>query len=179
MKIPDKTIIIQTLKKSDDFDKTFRLIEKFDNLKKDRKEFYLTLIELDEILKWKLRDQYGRQKEIRSKNTDEIIQKITKTAFSIEHKNLNLETEFKVNLLTSLIGVGIPVASAILTLCYPKEYGVIDFRNWRWIFNEKKNSYSIKNYIVYLTEIRKMAEDKKITTQEMDMYIWVMDKNSN
>jgi len=37
----------------------------------------------------------------------------------------------KLDLLTSLAGVGIPTASAILTLTDPRRYGVLDIRAWQ------------------------------------------------
>lgn len=34
----------------------------------------------------------------------------------------------KVKLLTAIDGIGIPIASAILTVCYPEVYSVVDYR---------------------------------------------------
>src|SRR4029453_8233422 len=40
----------------------------------------------------------------------------------------------RMELLTSLRGVGVPMASAILTLVDPKRYGVLDIRAWQLLF---------------------------------------------
>ena len=71
----------------------------------------------------------------------------------------------------------ISVASAILTLCFPDKYSVIDFRGWRQIFGEEKkySNYTTKEYISYLTIIRQMATYFGLTTQQVDMAIWQYD----
>ena len=61
------------------------LIREIDNIKKIRKDFYLTREELESILVWKLRTQYKRQQKIRTKNSNENIELITKNEFSIKH----------------------------------------------------------------------------------------------
>jgi len=65
--------IKELIQRADDESETKRLTEKFKRLKKERNEFYLTLSELDEIFKWKLRSEYGRQTKQRNLNTNENI----------------------------------------------------------------------------------------------------------
>ena len=50
---------------SDDYREAERLKRKFARLHMQRCPFFLTAGEFDEILKWKLGQQYGRQKGIR------------------------------------------------------------------------------------------------------------------
>ncbi|MBW2623107.1 MAG: hypothetical protein JRD68_09400, partial [Deltaproteobacteria bacterium] len=102
-----------------DFVETDRIKKKFAQLRTERNPFYLAKEEFEEILHWKLRNQYGRQKDYRSPNTDEIIRIITSTAFNIQHDESEYELELRIKILTSLRGVGIPVASAILALVFP------------------------------------------------------------
>ena len=47
---------------SDDYLETERLKTLFAQLRVERHPFFLSATEFDEILKWKLRGQYGRQK---------------------------------------------------------------------------------------------------------------------
>ena len=89
----------------------------------------MTASELEEILNWKLRTQFGRQSKIRKNNTEQNIELITKTTFLLTHENSDVETALKLKSLTLLYGVEIPVASSILTICFPETYSVIDFRN--------------------------------------------------
>ena len=121
----------------------------------------------------------SRLKVLREKNTDDNVQLITRTAFAICHKDKKIEIELKLRTLTLIYGVGIPVASSILTLCFPKEYSVIDFRNWRQLYKqtEKKSSYSTNEYIKYLGIIKGLAFKFNVTTQEIDLAIWQKDIN--
>jgi thermostable 8-oxoguanine DNA glycosylase len=157
------------------------LISKFAELQRTRMPFFLTLYEFDTILKWKLRRQYERQRELRKKNTDHNIIAITKAVFDIKHDNDEIATELKIKMLCTISGVEVPVASAILTICGPNYYSVIDFRNWRQIFPESKSktSYKVSEYLTYLKIIREIAEKLNLTPQEIDMAIWQLDIDKN
>ena len=177
----DKKQIEELINQADDKSETKNLTQQFDKLKQTRTPFYLTATELERILAWKLRTQFGRQIKIRLNNTEENIQLITKTAFLLTHKNKDIETALKLKSLTLLYGVEIPVASSILTLCYPKNYSVIDFRNWRQIFkpSTKKTYYTTNEYNDYLKRIKYLANKFNFTTQQIDMAIWQKDINEN
>lgn len=167
--------------KADDNLETKNLISQFEDVKKKRIPFYLSLYDLELILKWKLRTQYARTFKIRLKNSNENIKLITQMAFLISHPDKNIETALKLRALTLIYGVEIPVASAILTLCFPTKYSVIDFRNWRQVFNEqkRKTQYSVSEYCHYLNIINSIATEFSFTTQEIDMAIWQKDINEN
>lgn len=177
----DKKQIEELINQADDKSGTKNLTQQFDKLKQTRTPFYLTATELEQILVWKLRTQFGRQIKIRLNNTEENIQLITKTAFLLTHKNKDIETALKLKSLTLLYGVEIPVASSILTLCYPENYSVIDFRNWRQIFkpSTKKTYYTTNEYNDYLKRIKYLADKFNFTTQQIDMAIWQKDINEN
>lgn len=177
----DKNQIEALINQADDKSETKTLIQQFEKLKQARTPFYLTAQELEQILNWKLRTQFGRQTKIRRNNTEENIQLITKMTFLLTHKNEDIETALKLKSLTLLYGVEIPVASSILTLCYPEKYSVIDFRNWRQIFNPKtkKSYYSTNEYNEYLKRIKYLADKFNFTTQQIDMAIWQKDINEN
>ena len=176
----DKEQILELVVKADNKDKTKELTTQFDKLKKERIPFYLTLHELNEIFVWKLRTQIGRQEAKREENTDENVITITKAAFSITHNDKDYETALKLKLLTTMTGVGVPVASAILTLCFPTEYSVIDFRNWRQFYksDKQKTSYSTSEYVEYLKQIKILAKEFEVTPQEIDIAIWQLDIDS-
>jgi hypothetical protein len=75
-----------------------------------------------------------------------------------------------------LRGVGVPVASAVLALVFPEEYGVIDFRGWWQIFGEKRSIFSISDYKRYLCELRHLADELNWPVQEVDLAIWEYDR---
>ncbi len=158
-----------------------RLIDKFNLIKVDRNPFYLSLADFEEILVWKLQGQYMRQAKLRQRNTETNITIITQAAFSLKHDNKDYEVELKLRTLTILTGVEIPVASAILTLCYPELYCVIDKRNWRQIYgeNKTKTKYTVREYIDYLALLKKMSLYYGVTPQEIDMAIWQLDVERN
>jgi thermostable 8-oxoguanine DNA glycosylase len=162
---------------ADDKGKTKELISQFDKLKKERNPFYITLEEFEKILVWKLRSQYGRQREKRKENTNDNIIAITKAAFSIKHNDEDIEIALKLKILCTITGVEVPVASAILTLCYPAQFSVTDIRNWRQVYQPTtpKTYYSTKEYIEYLKIIRAWALEFSFTPQEIDLAVWQKD----
>ena len=70
-----------------DFEETEHLKAKLAKLQRERPKFFLAGEEFDEILRWKLRGQYGRQRSRRALNTEELIQTITGIASTIIHLN--------------------------------------------------------------------------------------------
>lgn len=64
---------------SDDYGATERLKAQFARLRYERHPLYLTLQEFDDVLRWKLRGQYGRQAQRRKVNTEEVIQTVAAT----------------------------------------------------------------------------------------------------
>ena len=162
------------------YKKTKDLKEKLQSLRQKRNPFYLTLLEFDEILRWKLGNQYNRQKKRRESNSEELVRTITQTAFQITHPDKEYEVELRLGILCLLRGVGVPVASAILALTFPEEYGVIDFRVWRQLFGEeKRDDFSIEDYKQYLNKLRNLAKELEWTVQEVDLAIWAYDKSIN
>ena len=173
-----KNEILELIQRADNSGDTKKLISDIEKLKEERQEFYLTFDELECILRWKLISQFGRQKIIREKNTDNNVRIITKAAFAVSHTEKDFEIILKLKILTTLTGVEIPVASAILTICYPELYSVIDFRNWRQVYktDKKKTYYTAKEYLNYLHQIRTYAKNYGVTPQQMDIAIWQKDK---
>jgi thermostable 8-oxoguanine DNA glycosylase len=161
---------------SDDYDETERLKSQFACLRQQRQPFYLTASEFEEILKWKLRGQLGRQRKVRAANTDEIIRAVTGLALTITHSDKEYELELRVRLLCALRGVAVPVASAVLALVFPEDYAVIDFRGWRQVFAESRTTFSIPDYKKYTQEVRRLSKELGWPVQEVDLAIWEYDK---
>ncbi|MEJ5240388.1 MAG: hypothetical protein WHS87_04250 [Anaerolineales bacterium] len=162
----------------EDYAETERLKKQFAGLRQERVPLYLTLDEFDEILRWKLRGQYGRQREQRKVNTDEVIRTVTTAALSLTHPDDDYETELRLRILCTLRGVGVPVASAILALVFPERYAVIDFRGWRQVFDEERTTFSVSDYKRYLREIRRLARELGWSVQEVDLAIWEYDRTN-
>ncbi|MGD0766489.1 MAG: hypothetical protein ABR978_09340 [Dehalococcoidia bacterium] len=155
---------------------TESLKERLAHLRAQRCPFFLNKADFEEILRWKLRGQFGRQRARRAKNTSEIIRKVTRFALTIEHSDKEYELELRLAILCSLRGVDVPVASAVLALVFPEQYAVIDFRGWRQVFNKDKSTFSIPDYKRYLANIRGWAAELGLQVQQVDLAIWEYDR---
>ena len=162
-----------------DYEETKRLKAKLARVRRERQPLYLTGAEFEEILRWKLGQQFGRQRRRRSTNTEEIIRAVTGLALTITHHDKEYELELRMGILCSLRGVAVPVASAVLALVFPSEYAVIDFRGWRQIFGEGETVFSIPKYKRYLREIRRLADELGWLAQEVDHAIWEHDRRNS
>ncbi|GIV64636.1 MAG: hypothetical protein WHS83_05940 [Chloroflexus sp.] len=156
-----------------------RLKQQFAKLRQERVPLYLTLDEFDQILHWKLRGQYARQRERRKANTDEVVRTITKAALSLTVPDEDYEIELRFGILCALRGVSVPVASAILALVFPEKYAVIDFRVWRQVFDEERTTFSVSDYKRYLHEIQRLAHELGWQVQEVDFAIWEYDRRNS
>ena len=128
-------------------DTTESLKSKFHALRTARCPFFLEPREFDDILEWKLGDQLPRVERHRKLLMDEAIPVVTAAAFESCAANREETLKLRTGILTALPVVGVPVASAILSLVMPEEYGVIDFRAWRQVFPDKAKSFSIPSYL--------------------------------
>ena len=79
------------------------------------------------------------------------------------------------NLLTSLHGVSVPVASAILTLVDPKRYGVLDIRVWQLLCaidsvrtNPRGVGFNFKNWYDYLRQLRYHAREIGVSARTVE-----------
>lgn len=155
---------------------TQELLNRLAAVRASRRPLCLTAGEFDDILRWKLKSQYGRQEVRRQANTPDVIEAVTGAAFSIAHPDFDYEMELRVGILCALRGVAVPVASAILALVFPEDYGVIDFRVWRQVFGQGGSSFAISDYKRYLSAIRPLAQELDWTVQEVDLAIWELDR---
>jgi len=158
--------------------KTDQLKADLARLRSERDPLYLTVDEFDRILRWKLRQQIGRQRIRRSVNTDVVIRSVTGLALTITHDDPDYQTELRIGVLRSLRGVDVAVASAFLALSFPEDYAVVDFRGWRQVFDEDRRTFSISDYKRYLWEIRRLARELGWPAQEVDLAIWEYDRRN-
>jgi hypothetical protein len=153
-----------------------------------QKRGYLLREEFINICKWKTRRQTKRCKT----NSDQDIKKITKTVISESQEIRN-----QIDSLKQLKGVGVPVASAILTVIFPNRYCVLDYRAWRALqwwqlkhvnfhkysdfskFLDDYNNYKSRDsYIKYWGHIRSLANKLKMKPRKIEMALWKYDKES-
>jgi len=82
-------------------------------------------------------------------------------------------------LLTSLRGVSIPVASAILTLIDPERYGVLDIRAWQLLFemdsvraNPRGRGFTLDQWAQYLRQLRDYARQLRVPARAVELTLF-------
>jgi len=83
-------------------------------------------------------------------------------------------------LLTGLRGVGVPMASAILTLLDPRRYGVLDIRAWQLLFalrsvnaNRRGQGFTIAQWEHYLAALRHHARRLRTTARAIEYTLFL------
>jgi hypothetical protein len=134
-------------------------------LRKVKKRGYFTKVEFIEMCRWKS----ARPLRHYTSNSEERIRLVSKKVFATQFEKRRIE------LLTSLRGVSVPVASAILMLTDPKNYGVIDIRVWQllYLYGSVKTkptgkNFSVANWYTYLMKIRYFARRFKSTARQIE-----------
>jgi len=145
---------------------------------------YLLKKEFQSICEWKTL----RQRRKYELNDEDKIKEASSKA--MDHRQ---STEEKVIALRSLKGVGVPVASALLTVIYPEDFCVIDYRAWRaliWLSSPKIEEYEgysllldkvrksddLGSYMEYLGKVRNIAKHNQMTARKIEMALWKFDK---
>ncbi len=150
--------------------------------------YQLTVAELLRISQWKL--QSGRNDANIKKNSSETVTQQVRVA-------LEASTDAEaVRALTELSGVGIPMASTILTVVNPSHYAIIDYRAFRGLagakpeiidspqyseyaeFLEHFRTYLKKpeSYEYYMNYVREIADAEDFTARQVDMALWAYDR---
>jgi len=179
---PDQGLALKLLKlsvNSDEFQETLQLKRQIKKTLQDRTNPYLSASELDNIVRWKLDKQYHRSKQQREINVDDVVIPVTRACFSIRSSNKNYEIELKLKTLTVMRGVAIPLASAILAICFPDEFVVIDSVLWELIFEDEKSSFTIGDYLKFLSFFYSLVDHTKCSLQDTEHLLWLYQKSLN
>jgi thermostable 8-oxoguanine DNA glycosylase len=106
------------------------------------------------------------------------IESITHTVFASRSERKRLE------LLTSLYGVSVPSASAILTLTNPDNYGVIDIRVWQLLFrlnslmqNPRGQGFRFEHWYHYLKILRHHAKRLEVPVRLVELTLFKYHQN--
>ncbi len=143
------------------------------NIKEEfERQGYLNADTYETILDWKLRRQRNRTEKHREDNTNDLIRELTGTFWRVTHPNAAKQMEIKLKVLMAIPGTGLGVASAILTLSTPASFAIIDFRNWRVLYDELKRNFTLSDYKKYLEAIRQFAAQLNCDAQEVDYLLW-------
>jgi hypothetical protein len=121
---------------------------------------------VETVYRWKSH----RRMDLFVQNTDEEIAEAVTNA--ITAKTTPSEA---VESLTRLRGVGVKIASAILTSMFPELYTVCDFRASEALGVKDRNDVDF--YMVYLDACLRMAKEYGVTLRDFDRANWQWSKN--
>lgn len=83
-----------------------------------------------------------------------------------------------VDVLDRLHGVGVPMASAILTTMFPEKYTIIDFRALESLGIVKAPTDSADYYLDYLAKCRELACRHNVSLRTLDRALWQWSKEN-
>jgi hypothetical protein len=126
---------------------------------------YLTRNELEKVCRWKS----ARAIHLIKKNSIARSRTATRRALATRSERRRFEA------LTTLNGVSVPMASAILTLLDPRRYGVLDIRVWQLLYAmgavTKKPSgvgFDFNNWHQFLMIIRYLAKNLHVNARDIE-----------
>ncbi len=150
----------------DEDPETSKIIKRLEHVKADRE---LSRGEFLDICYWKS-PRSIRQWE---RNSAKAVERTSQQAFRTRSEKQ------KLILLTSLHGVSIPTASAILTLTNPRRYGVIDIRVWQLLYrlgsvkqNPGGQGFRFNHWFHYLQILRYHAQRLKVPVRLVELTLF-------
>lgn len=84
----------------------------------------------------------------------------------------------KVEALLRVHGIGLPIASAILAICYPKEFTVFDYRAWKSLQELGVHGLPVKpphnapTYLRYFQVCQELAQRLNLSLRDVDRALW-------
>ncbi len=121
-----------------------------------------------------------RPKRRHEANSEKAISKVSRNIFATNYEKR------KIDLLLSLEGFSVPVASAILTITDPKNYGIIDIRTWKVLYEYKAvkvrptgTNFSFKNWYNYLMQLRYFAAKYGVTARDIERTLFDYHKRTS
>ncbi len=159
---PNLTDLIKDNLNTPETEEALNLIQKLSDIKEkgffSKEQFYA-------VAMWKT----PRPKKHYLNNSKEEIEKISKKVL------LSNSEDEKISLLISLKGVSIAVASSLLTIINPKDYGIIDIRVWQLLhlygeINTKPHGqgFNIEDYETYLSILRKYSKQFNVNVRDIE-----------
>ncbi len=148
--------------------------------KRAKKQGFYSKKDFEIVCGWKT----PRQKNNHRKNTSSEIRKQTKAAFALIGNKLPVDCDKErqcILELTKLHGVGIPTASALLSVAFPKSYGIIDIRLWETLWclgiikdDKKRSDIHITQWIQAITLYRRIAKEHNVTVRRFEYSLFLL-----
>lgn len=103
-------------------------------------------------------------------NDSDAIESATRRAFSTDDEAVRAEA------LTSLRGVGIPTASALLHFAFPEDYPILDVRALESLGRKSRTVYPVSYWLEYLSACRALAREHRVSIRTLDKALWQSSK---
>jgi hypothetical protein len=168
-KVPYATLepLIRRHLSTDEEESTAALIHR---LEPARGRGHLTRTELLAVCNWK---SPRAIRHIRANNPEQV-RRATKRALGTRSERRRLQA------LLSLKGVSVPMASAILTLLYPRRYGVIDIRVWQLLHKvgtvtgaPNGVGFTFDNWYEFLVIVRDFAKRYGVRARDIERALFL------
>ena len=144
--------------------------DKIRKLRPARDRGYLTPSELEVVCRWKS----PRALQHIKNNSAFRVRKATKRALTTRSERAKLQA------LTELNGVSVPMASAMLMLLNPRRYGVIDIRVWQLLHalgavtkKPRGTGFNFKNWYQFLRIIRYFAKRHGVNARDIERTLFL------
>ncbi|MFZ0732201.1 MAG: hypothetical protein WAM79_07750 [Candidatus Sulfotelmatobacter sp.] len=128
------------------------------------------LADVETIVLWKSH----RRMDLFDRNRSSDVEAAIDDAIAATHAG---DVQRAVKALTNLAGVGVKLASAILTAMFPTFYTVCDIRASAAL--GQRNYNSLRYYVAYLTACRRMAPEYGVTLRDFDRANWQWSKQQS
>ena len=117
---------------SADWKKTESLKNSIAEFREQQTSNGLSIELFDQIVDWKLRKQRARTEKHRETLTEPLWEQASQCAFSVQHRDPDVVASVQVGILSSLPGVGVGLATAILAFAQEVGWPVqkADFMVW-------------------------------------------------
>jgi len=147
-------------------------------------EFFCIIIWKANRRKTKIREKFPKDRI----ELENIIKKITREVYNKHDKNGQIGNEEKRRKLEILLkegskyGFRLSIASAILTILYPEDFTIYDYRVLGQLNAEKKEDEKVKDftyskdvinkYFQFFVEIEKTRKKHNLTLRDADRYLF-------
>ena len=124
-----------------------------------------TYDDLQAILRWKFAEMPGRLKRelnLLSTVSPDLAQDATHQAFALTDDSDRLRQ------LRRIRGVGIAVASVILSFYDPQNYGIIDIHSWRELFGKEQKPFNESDFLRFTEAVRRLARDHGLPARDVE-----------
>jgi hypothetical protein len=127
-----------------------------------RERGYYTREDARTVYRWKARRSEGRFAVVDART----VRDTTRKAFAASDETARIEA------LTSLPGVGVPVASALLHFAFPDEYPILDVRALESVGVRGRSVYPASFWVAYVAFYRQLAAELGVSLRTLDAALW-------